>query len=509
MASAKLAPTPGYSAPNGSLGATYEKRPVPATSHSFRFRQSLFVAADLCGISSGGFLAIALRFPTIQSRFSIAEHVGIAVLYSVLIVLFCHTQRLYRVYQSSSFATEIAAIIKSVLMATVLLAGCLFVTGIKSTSRLIVLCTAVSALLTMTAWRSWRRRSLQKAVADGLYCHNVLIVGTDNLAQAVAEHLSQHRQFGFVVLGHVSDTTQPGQPVAAPPVSDGGDSNACPQPAMTILGPATELKTLCRTHFIDEILVCAHNRQTVMQVIADSRECGVGVRVIPDLYDGLAWGARLDYIGDFPSLAVVHRSTPALAMTMKRVLDVVGSAFALALLSPLLLLVALIVKLDSRGPVLYASKRLGKKARAFSCYKFRTMVTNADLLKDQLGHLNERDGVFFKITNDPRITRAGRFLRKHSLDELPQFWNVLRGDMSLVGPRPPLVNEVKNYQLEYLRRLEVAPGITGLWQVEARNHPSFDRCMELDVQYIENWSLGFDLHILYRTIAVVLAGTGS
>jgi exopolysaccharide biosynthesis polyprenyl glycosylphosphotransferase len=276
---------------------------------------------------------------------------------------------------------------------------------------------------------------------------------------------------------------------------------------LEILGSIDTLKNVCRTHFVDEVIVCEHDRATVMQVAAEARSLGVGVRVIPDLYDGLA--TRMDYLGDFPSLAVVHRSLPAVAMTVKRIIDVVCAGSALIVLSPLLLLLAIIVKLDSRGPVFYGSKRVGKKGRVFSCLKFRTMVTNADVLKAKLQHLNERDGVLFKITKDPRITRAGRFMRKHSLDELMQLWNVLRGEMSLVGPRPPLVNEVKKYELDYLRRLEVTPGITGLWQVEARNDPSFDTYISLDLQYVENWSLYLDFQILLRTVKVVLAGTGS
>lgn len=472
----------------------------------FRLRLYLLVLADLCCVVSGAVLAIMLRFHGSNADpfgISIDKHVGIAVLYSALIVLFCHTQKLYTAYQSSSWSSELAAIVKSVLMATVLLGCTLFITGIKSTSRLIVASTAVSSVVTMTAWRQLRRRSLHKAEADGLSCHNVLIVGTDNLACAVAQYLAVHRQFGLLVVGHVLVASSSAK-------SDLFELSASEdEPGFKTLGSVGQLKTLCRSHFIDEVLVCGQDRQTVMQVVADSREAGVGVRVIPDLYDGLAWGARLDYLGDIPSLAVVHRATPALAMMLKRLLDVFLSALALAVLGPLLLLLSAIVKIDSDGPILYSSKRVGKKGRVFSCLKFRTMVLDAESLKSKLEHLNERDGVLFKITNDPRITRVGRFLRKHSLDELPQLWNVLRGDMSLVGPRPPLASEVKNYQLDYLRRLNVAPGITGLWQVEARNNPSFDKYISLDLSYVENWSLSLDLSILLRTVAVVLAGTGS
>jgi lipopolysaccharide/colanic/teichoic acid biosynthesis glycosyltransferase len=182
---------------------------------------------------------------------------------------------------------------------------------------------------------------------------------------------------------------------------------------------------------------------------------------------------------------------------------------ALTLFSPILLAVAIAVKLDSRGPILYFSERIGKKGRVFRCTKFRTMVRDAEKRRADVMHMNERDGVLFKISNDPRITNVGRFLRKYSLDELPQFFNVLRGDMSIVGPRPPLASEVREYKLSHLRRLDVTPGITGLWQVQARQDPSFDSYISLDVTYIENWSIWLDLKILARTIGVVLAGTGS
>jgi lipopolysaccharide/colanic/teichoic acid biosynthesis glycosyltransferase len=165
--------------------------------------------------------------------------------------------------------------------------------------------------------------------------------------------------------------------------------------------------------------------------------------------------------------------------------------------------------MTSAGPVFYRAKRIGRKGRAFTCYKFRTMVAGADQMRADLLHRNERDSVLFKISDDPRITNFGRMLRKYSLDELPQFWNVLRGDMSLVGPRPPIADEVEKYDLSHLRRLDVLPGMTGLWQVEARQDPSFDSYISLDTAYVENWTLMLDMRILARTVGVVLAGTGS
>jgi lipopolysaccharide/colanic/teichoic acid biosynthesis glycosyltransferase len=172
-------------------------------------------------------------------------------------------------------------------------------------------------------------------------------------------------------------------------------------------------------------------------------------------------------------------------------------------------MIAIAIKLQSPGPVLYLSKRVGHKARVFTCFKFRTMVNNAAAMKKLLEHRNERKGAFFKISDDPRVTTIGRILRKYSLDELPQLWNVIRGDMSLVGPRPPLDSETAQYNLRQLRRLDAVPGITGLWQVKARQDPSFEQSVALDSNYINNWSLSLDLSILLQTVKVVFRGTGS
>jgi exopolysaccharide biosynthesis polyprenyl glycosylphosphotransferase len=236
---------------------------------------------------------------------------------------------------------------------------------------------------------------------------------------------------------------------------------------------------------------------------------GVDLRVVPDMYDGLAWNSPIEYIGQFPTIPLHSGHVPEIGLLLKRGMDMLLACVILVVLFPLLLLIALAVKLDSRGPVLYFSERLGKKGRVFRCIKFRTMVRDAEMKRADVMHMNERDGVLFKITNDPRITKLGRFLRKYSLDELPQFFNVLRGDMSIVGPRPPLASEVREYKLSHLRRLDVMPGITGLWQVQARQDPSFDNYISLDVTYVDNWSIWLDLKILVRTIGVVLAGTGS
>ena len=174
----------------------------------------------------------------------------------------------------------------------------------------------------------------------------------------------------------------------------------------------------------------------------------------------------------------------------------------------ILLVIAILIKYDSEGPVFYNSVRLGKKGNTFICHKFRTMVADAEMRKESLQHLNERDGILFKISNDPRVTKLGRFLRKWSLDELPQLWNVMKGDMSLVGPRPPIPDEFKKYAVEHLRRLEVVPGLTGMWQVQSRQSSSFDDYIKLDLKYVDSWSVWLDITLIAKTFYVVLAGTG-
>jgi exopolysaccharide biosynthesis polyprenyl glycosylphosphotransferase len=232
------------------------------------------------------------------------------------------------------------------------------------------------------------------------------------------------------------------------------------------------------------------------------------VRVVPDLYDGLAWNAPVEYVGQFPTIPLHRRDFPRGAFVLKRVMDLAICSVALLVCAPLMAVIALMIKMDSDGPVFYTAQRVGRKGRSFNCLKFRTMVHKAESMRSGLEHRNERSGLLFKISNDPRVTQIGYWLRRYSLDELPQFLNVLAGDMSLVGPRPPLTSEVEHYDLSHLRRLDVLPGITGLWQVEARQDPSFDNYISLDTAYVENWSLMLDLKIMTRTVGVVLSGSG-
>jgi exopolysaccharide biosynthesis polyprenyl glycosylphosphotransferase len=341
------------------------------------------------------------------------------------------------------------------------------------------------------AWRMMMYRRFER----GLETRNIIIVGTGRVGQAMRHHLDSIRHLGYTFKGYVR------LPGADP------DNQAL---AGDILGSIDQLLQLARKCFADEIFLSAPcDAGVVMRIVSQAREAGIDIRVVPELYDGLAWNSPIEYIGQFPTIPLHRGETPVIGLFLKRILDVLLSSVALFVLAPLIAAISVAVMFDSPGPIFYCSDRIGKKGRVFRCIKFRTMVADAELRRQEVLHMNERDGVLFKISNDPRITTFGHFLRKYSLDELPQFLNVLRGDMSMVGPRPPIASEVKRYDLSHLRRLDVLPGMTGLWQVQARQDPSFDSYISLDTAYIQNWSIWLDLKILIRTLSVVVGGTGS
>ena len=247
----------------------------------------------------------------------------------------------------------------------------------------------------------------------------------------------------------------------------------------------------------------------IARMSRDTPSPGVEFRVAPDLYE-LSFD-RVD-VGDLsgiPLIGLKELSLRGWNLVVKRAMDLALTLLAAPVVLPLAALIVVAIRRDSPGPAIFEQRRLGKDVRPFTAYKFRTMVVDAEARKAALAPLNEADGPLFKIRNDPRMTHVGRILRRTSLDELPQLWNVLRGEMSLVGPRPPTLEEAACYQEWQARRLEVLPGLTGLWQVLGRSDTSFNEMVRLDIYYAENWSLGMDLRILLRTIPAVISGRGA
>jgi exopolysaccharide biosynthesis polyprenyl glycosylphosphotransferase len=415
--------------------------------------------------------------------------------FTVALLMISRRLNLYTPMRMSSFLHEQRLSIQACFIASLLLTGTLYLVGAEWIPRGVVLMTIGLVAVTLSLRRLLYRALLYRRFDRGVGTRNVLIVGTGPEAHALRHHLESIRQLGFTFKGFIDFPSAESRFT-----STSGD----------VVGSLDTLFEHARKQFVDEIFFTSPCERGIMQdVLEQARTHGVDLRVVPDMYDGLAWNNSIEYIGQFPTIPLHRGQVPEIALMLKRVFDVVFSAVALILFSPLLLAIAIAIKLDSNGPVFYLSERMGKKGRVFRCTKFRTMVSDAEDRRAEYMHMNERDGVLFKITNDPRITKLGRFLRKYSLDELPQFFNVLRGDMSVVGPRPPIASEVREYKLSHMRRLDVTPGVTGLWQVQGRQDPSFDSYVSLDVTYIENWSIWLDIKIILRTILVVFAGTGS
>jgi len=409
-------------------------------------------------------------------------------------ILVARRYGLYATIPTGTGTHELRLVLQGCLNAGLLLCGALFMFHGIAISRLLVILLVMTASVTLCVRRGIRRYTLYRQYAQGIELRNVVILGTNQLSYAMSRHIQMHTRLGYRFAGFVA---APGSPVIR---------EIAPQ---EILGNTDKLRQLVRQHFIDEVVIAEYYpSESTIRLVQDAREMEVDVRAISGYYGDLTTNARVEYLGIFPVCPLHRRSPRMVGLLCKRAVDILLSLLALVIAAPVMLLVALAIKLESEGPVFYVSDRIGKRGRVFPCFKFRTMVNEAERMQKDLSALNERDGVLFKVKNDPRVTRLGRILRKYSLDELPQFLNVLRGEMSIVGPRPPIASEVEKYELEHMRRLEVLPGLTGLWQVQARHDPSFAKYIALDTAYVENWSFWLDLRILVQTANVVLRGTG-
>jgi len=406
----------------------------------------------------------------------------VAFLHGMLIALFAYAEGPRNRDEHLDAPERVLA--KAVFWASAVLSAAI---ALQKFSFLSVVAVWSASILYVGALQGCERARNRRASVATCGRRNVLIVGAGDLGHRVANYLEKHPEMDRAVCGFLDDWKPPGNGV---------------------IGRIRDLAKLARTGFVDEVILAApHDRESTLRVLREAQQLRLDVKMAPDLF-GCEPARRTEEIGGVLLVSLHEERPPSGCLLLKRLLDVAGATTALALLAPALALIALVIKLASPGPVVYAALRAGRKGRPFHCYKFRTMVKDADELKERLRERNQRRGAFFKITDDPRITLAGRFLRRYSLDELPQLWNVLIGDMSLVGPRPHPLDDFSAYSIEHLPRLDVTPGITGLWQVTARRDPSFQAGVDLDLEYIRRWSLGLDLRILLRTAAAVLRGSG-
>lgn len=400
--------------------------------------------------------------------------------------------RTYSFDTRKSFSDQFYKIIKSYSYAVLITIGIAFILKIVAYSRLIVIGFWFGGILLSGLLHLFKRLVFIYYARQGKMSQNVLVIGAGKIGSTIVNEFNSNPTLGYRVVGFVDDQNR--KSVLGVP----------------ILGKTNDLLSIIKRENIDEIIVTIPSeREMVNRLIQQLRKFDVQIKIIPDMYNLVTTSVEFGHINALPYVTIVKTPMRGPGLVIKRAFDVIATSIALTLLLPVLLLTAISIKLDSKGPVIYRQQRIGKNGQIFNMLKFRSMIANADELKDSLSKLNEADGPVFKIKNDPRVTKLGGFIRKYSIDELPQLLNVLKGDMSLVGPRPPVPTEVERYGDSEWRRLEVLPGITGLWQVSGRSDLSFQQWMNLDLYYIENWSLALDLKILLKTIPTVLKGEGA
>jgi exopolysaccharide biosynthesis polyprenyl glycosylphosphotransferase len=400
---------------------------------------------------------------------------------------------LYRTPSPRLTLGETAAVGRATVLAAFGLALCVFAFKLVLISRLLF---AIFTLLTIPSVIG-TRAVIRRFVLNGSTRRYVVIVGGYERARQAASLVARHREWGLTVSGVISDGTW------------SGDRAGFDVPA---LGTVRDLGEILRRNVIDEVLIVPspNDLDRVNAILARCEEEGILTRVLLNFILTSASHVTLEELGGVPLLSFSTAPKDEVLLLLRRIFDVALASVLLVLLSPLLLSIAVAILVSTPGgPVIFRQRRAGLHGRQFWMLKFRSMQIGADEIKATLADYNEMDGPAFKMSNDPRVTRFGRFLRKTSLDELPQLWNILRGDMSFVGPRPVPVEEVEQYEPWQRRRLSMKPGLTCLWQVSGRNELTFDEWMRLDLEYIDNWSLWLDLKIAIKTIPAVLLGRGA
>ncbi len=410
---------------------------------------------------------------------------------------------LYHSQRTASLLAEAWDIVRVCITGTLLLALVIYLLrldqillGNDQISRLWILLFIGTTFLLLAGRMILVRLSARWVRIHGYNYRTVLLAGTSETARKIARTIEEHPYWGYRILGFVSERGEESNPRLGRHLH---------------LGTIEDIPAIVEENVVDEVIFALHRQELhrLESLLLLLEEQGIRTRLALDLFPHAKARVQVGTLEELPVLTYSTTPTSELRLFGKRIIDVAISMVVLGLALPAMLIIATAIKLAYGGTVLYRQTRCGLHGRRFVLFKFRTMVEDAEQQQIRLSHLNEMTGPVFKMKEDPRVTRLGRWLRRLSLDELPQLWNVLKGDMSLVGPRPPVPQEVSAYQRWQRRRLSMRPGLTCLWQIQGRNDLDFDRWMELDLEYIDNWSPLLDIKILAKTIPVVLTGRGA
>ena len=419
---------------------------------------------------------------------------SVLLLDGILLLVFW-TEGAYRPARGRLWLDEFSIILRSTLIGVAAMIVIIFLATPGYYSRLIFGYTGIIILVLMGVARSIEAGLRTRQRRHGIGVVRVLVVGVGEMARSFMRTVVACPELGYEIVGFVDDDPQKASEIGR----------------FRALGCTDDLPALFATQTIDEVVITLPwvLYPTILHLVSQCQQANVRVRIVPDLFQMTLNRVVIENVNGIPLLGLQDPALHEWQALVKRAIDVIVSALGLVILAPLFAVVALAIKLDSPGPVIFSQQRVGRNGKVFTFFKFRSMCAGAETQVDALRGQNEATGPLFKIRHDPRLTRVGRVLRRASLDEFPQLWNVLKGDMSLIGPRPPLPDEVKAYAPWHTRRLEVLPGMTGLWQVSGRSDLTFDEMVLLDIYYIENWSPLLDIRVLFKTIPTMFWGPGA
>ena len=463
------------------------------------FESILVLIVDLCSLIVSMGLAFWLRYGILYGRFEHGDQIWLLVfavaLYGLMFVLMDFSHHFFR----RGMFDELVSVVKSEVIFSAVLILALFVMHRSADlSRLVFGYQIVINTVVMYAARVIFKQYMVKVYRNSRRSNRLLVVTSSDQAGDVIENLKEYNEWNRTIAGLVLTDEAKAEEIGEIPV----------------VAHREDFLNYVIRNDVDEVFIIDDKlmRTPLMnEWVRELEQMGIIVDVNIDAFDLSVSGKKsLNRVGKYAAVTFARNLFSTRQMIAKRALDIVGSLVGMVILGIATIFVAPAIKLDSPGPVFFGQTRVGKNGRKFTFYKFRSMYKDAEARKKELMASNEVKGLMFKMEDDPRITKVGKFIRKTSIDELPQFWNVLRGDMSLVGTRPPTVDEFEHYEAKHKCRLSMTPGLTGLWQISGRSDiKDFDEVVRLDMQYIDNWSILKDIKILILTVKVVLTGRGS